>query len=386
MSRLATLTILALTLAACKDDGPPVSETALPPSDSDAAVDGDGDGVPAEEDCDDADAAVNPNAQELCDGVDNNCDGQADEGVLSAWYSDGDGDGYGAGEPVEACEAPEGHVATGDDCDDGRAEINPAAAETDCADPTDYNCDGSTGYADNDGDGFPACEDCDDADGAVNPEGVETCDGQDNNCDGLTDGADAIDASRYYQDRDGDTYGDADFSELACAAPEGYSAQAGDCDDDAAAVNPSATEVCNTLDDDCDGDIDEADAADATAWYADDDGDGFGDAGAGQLACSAPEGAVADATDCDDGDAAVSPDAAEVCDELDNNCDGATDEDSAVDAATWYSDADKDGFGDAGAPLVACEQPAGAVADDADCDDDVPAVNPDATEVCDGGA
>ncbi|MBK7756118.1 MAG: putative metal-binding motif-containing protein [Deltaproteobacteria bacterium] len=227
MSRLATLTILALTLAACKDDGPPVSETALPPTDSGSAVDNDGDGVPADEDCDDDDASVNPSAQELCDGLDNNCDGQADEGVLLSWYADGDGDGYGAGEPIEACAAPEGHVAVAEDCDDARADINPAAAETDCADPTDYNCDGSTGFADNDGDGFPACEDCDDADGAVNPDGVEVCDGLDNNCDGRTDGADALDAATYYQDRDGDTFGDADFMELACAAPEGYAAQAG---------------------------------------------------------------------------------------------------------------------------------------------------------------
>ena len=384
MSRLATLTILALTLAACKDDGPPVSETALPPTDSGSAVDNDGDGVPADEDCDDDDASVNPSAQELCDGLDNNCDGQADEGVLLSWYADGDGDGYGAGEPIEACAAPEGHVAVAEDCDDARADINPAAAETDCADPTDYNCDGSTGFADNDGDGFPACEDCDDADGAVNPDGVEVCDGLDNNCDGLTDGADALDAATYYQDRDGDTFGDADFMELACAAPEGYAAQAGDCDDGAAAVNPSATEVCNTIDDDCDAAIDEDDAADAGAWYADSDGDCFGDADVAQLACEAPEGTVADASDCDDGETAVNPDAAEVCDGQDNNCDGAIDEASAADAATWYSDADEDGFGDASAPLVACDQPAGAVADSQDCDDGLAAVNPDATELCDG--
>jgi hypothetical protein len=300
------------------------------------------------------------------------------------WYADGDGDGYGAGEPVEACTAPEGYVASAEDCDDARADINPAAAETDCADPTDYNCDGSTGFADNDGDGFPACEDCDDGDGAVNPDGVELCDGLDNNCDGLTDGADALDAATYYQDRDGDSYGDVDFAELACAAPEGYAAQAGDCDDGAAAVNPSATEVCNSLDDDCDEAIDEDDAADAGAWYADNDGDGFGDPGAAQLACEAPEGSVADATDCDDAEGTVNPDAAEVCDGQDNNCDGAVDEDSAADAATWYSDADEDGFGDAGAAIVACDQPSGAVADASDCDDGQGAVNPDATERCDG--
>ena len=153
-------------------------------SDSDAVVDNDGDGVPAEEDCDDDDATTYPGAAELCDGKDNSCDGAIDEGAQSSFYTDGDADGYGAGEAILACEAPSGAAARDGDCDDADPRYNPGAAEADCADPNDYNCDGSTGFADTDGDGFAACQECDDADAAVNPDATEVCDGLDNNCDG----------------------------------------------------------------------------------------------------------------------------------------------------------------------------------------------------------
>ncbi|MEY3212343.1 MAG: hypothetical protein RIT28_2824, partial [Pseudomonadota bacterium] len=114
---------LLLFVLACKDDGVTPEETALPPGDSGGAdsgapVDEDGDGVPASEDCDDGDAAVSPNAEELCDGIDNDCDGAVDVGAsdATAWYTDEDGDGYGAGAPTVACEPIEGQVAQADDC------------------------------------------------------------------------------------------------------------------------------------------------------------------------------------------------------------------------------------------------------------------------------
>ena len=157
---------------------------ALPP-------DADGDGFAEGEDCNDADPAINAAAEEVCDGIDNDCDGVTDPETstnASTWYADTDGDGYGnADSVVTACEAPEGHVATGDDCDDGDDAIHPGAEEADCADPVDYNCDGSAAYADADADGWAACEECDDADPAVNPDADESCDGIDNDCDGVTD-------------------------------------------------------------------------------------------------------------------------------------------------------------------------------------------------------
>ncbi|HCH65642.1 MAG TPA: hypothetical protein DFR83_22755, partial [Deltaproteobacteria bacterium] len=108
-------------------------------------VDADNDGFLSNEDCNDGDSAVNPAAVELCDGVDNNCDGSVDEGVTDSYWSDADGDGYGdeGSTPVEACEPPDGFVPNADDCNDADTAYNPDADESDCTDPNDYNCDGS---------------------------------------------------------------------------------------------------------------------------------------------------------------------------------------------------------------------------------------------------
>ncbi|MBM3963032.1 MAG: hypothetical protein FJ306_14195, partial [Planctomycetes bacterium] len=116
-----------------------------------------------------------------------------------------------------------------------------------------------------------------------------------------------------------------------------------DCNDSDAAVNGGAVEVCDGVDNDCDGQIDE-DVQDT--WYADADGDGFGDAASATLGCEPPAGAVPSGTDCDDGDPQTAPDADERCDGVDNDCDGAIDEDVRE---VWYTDADGDGYGDAAA-------------------------------------
>jgi hypothetical protein len=381
------LLLALLGLAACDTDDDKTVPESLPPDDSgEELVDADGDGSPAGEDCDDSDPAVSPSAQELCDGLDNDCDGAIDDDATdaTAWTADTDGDGYGAGAPTLACEAPEGTVSQDGDCDDADARYNPGAEETDCADPNDYNCDGSTGFADTDGDGFAACQECDDGDSAVNPDAAEVCDGIDNNCDGSTDGADSADAQTVYADTDGDGYGDADFPLQSCALPEGYAERALDCDDGDGAVNPDAAEVCDGLDNNCDGATDEDSAADANTYYADRDGDGHGDADYALAACEAPTGYVSGATDCDDGDAEVSPDGLELCDGADNDCDGSTDEPDAADAESFYDDTDGDGYGDPAALSRACSAPSGAVADKTDCDDGRMSVNPGAAEACDG--
>jgi len=344
--------------------------------------------VADDQDCADDDGEIHPAAAEICDGLDNDCDALIDEDdpdLLGAatWYQDSDGDGYGAdAKSQQACEAPEGYVSQGGDCDDGDVAYHPGASEEDCADPNDYNCDGSTGYTDADGDGWAACEECDDANSAINPDALEHCDGYDNDCDGSVDEDDAVDAATWYADADGDGYGDVSQSAQACDAPTGYVADATDCDDNAVSVNPGASELCNEIDDDCDGDVDEDDAADAATWYADADGDGFGDAASAVQACEAPTDYVADGTDCDDGDDDVNPGATETCDGVDEDCDGDVDED-AVDAETWYADVDGDGYGDSSLSSDACEAPTGYVGDDSDCDDGDAAVNPGAQELCD---
>ena len=194
--------------------------------------------------------------------------------------------------------------------------------------------------ADGDGDGFDSVDwggdDCDDGDAAINPDAAELCDGVDNNCDGATDGPDAADAGDWFADDDGDGFGDAGEVLTACEVPPGYVDIDGDCDDGDAAINPDAAEVCDGIDNDCDGLIDDddpdVDLSTGTDWYVDGDGDGFGDPGVpAVLTCAAPPGSyTADGTDCDDGDAAINPGAVDVCDGIDNDCDAATGEDGVV--------------------------------------------------------
>lgn len=131
--------------------------------------------------------------------------------------------------------------------------------------------------------------------------------------------------SSWYVDNDGDGYGDEAGLVYACEQPPGYSAQPGDCADDAAAVSPEVEEACNGIDDDCDGLADDEDpmAYGSRRWFHDGDGDGYGLESVVAWACLAPDGYAADAGDCDDSSAEVSPDAAEVCDDgVDQDCDG----------------------------------------------------------------
>jgi|GEM_PF-6909006 len=154
-----------------------------------------------------------------------------------------------------------------------------------------------------------------------------------------------------------------------------------DCDDGDRHVSPSGTEFCNGYDDNCDGVTDEASAADATTYFEDADGDGYGDPSVWQGSCSKPTGYVLNDSDCDDTSANAFPNNTEVCDYIDNDCDGVTDEPDAYDAATWYADNDGDGFGDSNVAQVACFQPFGYVSDDTDCDDSSSDNYPNATEV-----
>ncbi len=153
-------------------------------------------------DCDDGSGAINPAAAEVCDGVDNDCDGTSDVGASDAltWYLDGDDDGVGSGSISLACTAPTGYVAVTGDCDDGDGANTPGETEVcdggdnDCQNGADFDIDGEI---DGDGDGALSCEDCADGDDQRYPGAPLACDGSDADCDGDVD-----------NDGDGDTFAD----------------------------------------------------------------------------------------------------------------------------------------------------------------------------------
>ena len=179
------------------------------------------------------------------------------------------------------------------------------------------------GTNDVDGDGFsPADGDCNDEDVDVHPHADELCgDGVDNDCDGRIDALDAVDTRTFYLDLDGD--GAAGTPVQACELPEGAYATQEDCDDQDAGRVPGAEERCNDVDDDCDDVVDEG-LVDDEAWL-DRDGDGFGDPDEPVAECTPSVGAVNNSLDCDDSSAAAHPDAVEVLDAADNDCDGVVD-------------------------------------------------------------
>jgi hypothetical protein len=353
-------------------------------------------------DCDDTNPSFNPNGTEVCDGIDNNCDGQIDEGISAqTYFFDLDGDGFGdPNNSIQSCFQPMGALLNDLDCNDADGTINPGAVEL--CDGIDNNCDGQIDdgltlmefFLDLDGDGYGdpnnsvfACSqppgtllnnfDCNDADANISPSAPELCDGIDNNCNGQID--DGLNFQNYFRDLDGDGFGDPDLIIVACSQPSGAVLDNLDCNDADASINPGATEICDNIDNNCDGQIDEGLAT--IVFYFDTDFDGFGDPNNSISSCFQPAGTVLNDQDCDDNDNSINPGSSELCDGIDNDCDGQIDE--GLSDTVYFFDNDMDGFGDPNNSISSCSQPTGTVTNDFDCNDANASINPAATELCD---
>jgi len=383
-----------------------------------------------DDDCNDNCGSCYPGGVEVCDGLNNDCDGQIDEGNIGLiWYGDADGDGYGNPNiTTQACAQPLGYVGNDTDCSDSCFSCHPGGLEicdgldNDCDGQTDEGNIGLTWYRDADGDGYgnasvqaQACsqppgyvandDDCNDACASCHPDGIELCDGVDNDCDGQTDDGDVCDEPDSDEDGDPDDsdcddgdssiyHGAAEECDLQDNDCDGQIDEGGvcdepdsdadgdpdesDCNDTDPSIHRDAEEACDdAADNDCDGQTDE-DCASPT-WYRDEDLDGYGNSEENTQSPQQPPGYASLSGDCDDTDPDLNPGAAEECDSFDNNCSGQIDEG----CPQWHLDADEDGYGDGNVAAQGPNAPPGYVADDRDCNDACAACHPGATETCD---
>ena len=345
-------------------------------------------------------------SSESCNLIDDDCNGQTDEGTQTAYYQDADKDGFGniALKHLRCLPLP-GETTNATDCDDAHESSYPNAPEfcdgldNDCNGQTDESTavDAKTLFADVDQDTYgnvlvtkKSCvtesgwsltsDDCKDLEKAIHPNALEICNMIDDDCDGQTDeGVIKI----YFADADKDSYGDLSKDVTGCTIPEGFVTNSADCNDKQKSVHPNAIELCdNNIDENCDGVTDNA--KEASLWYLDSDKDSYGKSTVSMYACATPTGYVSDKTDCNDADKTIYPNAIEICkDSIDNDCNGITDTDTKI--VTWYLDSDKDTFGDATKSKEDCLQPVGYVKNSADCSDANASIHPEALEVCNNG-
>ncbi len=347
-------------------------------------LDDDGDGSLDTADCAPLDKAVYPNALEICDLIDQDCDKNLIEGFANT-------DGDTQPDCVDVDDDGDGSLDTVD-CKSLDNTIFPGAVEV--CDTVDSNCNGDfvDGFPDfdldtkadcvdldDDNDGDPDVTDCNDTNKAIFTSAVEACDLIDSNCN-----SSLVDS---FSDNDLDKTPD-------CVDPDDDNdteADVTDCAPLNAGVSHLTKEVCNGIDDDCSGTVDDTYATGVLTWYADVDKDGVGDDTVSVVACAAPTGFINQGGDCNDGDKTVNPSADETCRPGDDDCDGGADDADPngppPDTTNWYADRDSDGYGDAKSAFDACIQPDGYtdLGSATDCDDKDSNVNPNALELCANG-
>jgi hypothetical protein len=355
-------------------------------------------------------------ATESCNGVDDDCNGETDEEGASGctdFFADQDGDGIGDSADARClCAAEAPYTATvGGDCDDTNPETVPSAPEEcngvddDCDGETDEeDAAGCTSYLrDDDSDGYgletdqkclcaptapytaTVAGDCNDSEASIHPSATEVCNGVDDNCDGSTDEVGATGCTPYLRDGDGDGYGLQADAQCLCATAAPYTATvAGDCDDANAAVYPGATEVCNGVDDNCDGTTDEGIAGCCTPDAQQACGATAGVCVAGTQTCSATFG-WGPCLDAEGNPVTLPGQLTESCNGLDDDCDGSTDEEGAAGCTQYLRDDDGDSYGLQTEQRCLCAATIPYTATVAgDCDDANAATHPGATEDCNG--